>query len=139
MVAAGFGGLAVGLVLGLALGSGEDDPDPLQGVREARSSLQRSADVLDIVTVEYAEGIEDGRVASEPEYQGARRALDRSFELFSEGRPVLVYVNRGEAARIDDAFGALRSAVRDRAAEPDVEARARALARALDGAIAPGQ
>ena len=139
MVAAGVAGVAVGVVLGLALGGGDDDPDALQGVRDARSSLQRSADVLDIVTVEYAEGVEDGRVASEPEYAGSRRALDRSFELYSEGRPVLEYVDAGEATRIDHGFGGLRSDIGDRVDERRVEARARALARTLDEAIGPGQ
>jgi hypothetical protein len=139
MVAAGVAGVLAGLVIGLAIGGGDDETDPLKGVRDARGSLQQAAGVLDIVTVEYAEGIDDGRVVSDPEYAGALRALDRSLELFSEGRPVLEYVNRAEAARIDHAFAELASAARDRADERDVVAQARALARALDGAVAPGR
>ena len=139
MVAAGVAGVAVGVVLGLALGGGDDDSDPLQGVRDARSSLQRSANLLDIVAVEYAEGIEDGRVVSNPEHAGSRRAFDRSLELFSEARPVVEYVDAGQATRIDHGFAGLGSDLGDRVDERRVEARARALAGALEEAIGRGR
>jgi uncharacterized protein (DUF885 family) len=139
MVAAGVAGALVGLVIGLAIGGGDEDTDPLKGMRDARSSLQRAADVLDIVTVEYAQGVEDGRVASAPEYQGARDALARSRELYLDGRPVLQYVDAQAATRLDHAYQRLAGAATRRAPEQDIEAQARALARALDGALAPGR
>ena len=139
MLAAGIAGILIGTGLGLALGGGDDGRDPLTGVRDARSSLQRAAEVLDIVTVEYAEGVENGRVVSGPEYQGARRAIERSRELYADARPVLAYVDAEEATRIDHAYRELAGEAAARAPEQELESSARSLARTLSGAIAPAQ
>jgi hypothetical protein len=139
MVAAGIAGILIGIGIGLALGGGDDESDPLTGVRDARSSLQRAADVLDIVTIEYAEGVENGRVASAPEYQGARRAIERSRELYADARPVLAYVDAELAIRIDHAFQRLAQEASERVPEQVVESDARALARNLGNAIAPAR
>jgi hypothetical protein len=138
ILAAGIAGILIGVGVGLALGGGDDESDPLAGVRDARGSLQRSASVLDIVTVEYAEGVQDGRVVSAPEYQGARRAIARSRELYADARPVLVYVDAELATRIDDAFQRLAQEASARVPEEELAADARALARSLGNAIAPG-
>jgi hypothetical protein len=138
MLAAGIAGILIGVGVGLALGGGDDDSDPLAGVRDARSSLQQAAAVLDIVTVEYTEGVEDGRVASAPEYQGARRAIARSRELYADARPVLAYVDAELATRIDHAFQRLALEASARVPEEELASDARALARSLENAIAPG-
>jgi hypothetical protein len=138
MLAAGAAGLLIGLGIGLALGSGDDDSDPVQGLRDARSSFGRASDVLGIVTVEYAEGVENGRVVSEPEYRGARGAIARSRELYLEGRPVLAYADAPLATRIDHAYPRLAAKALARAPEREVESDARRLARTLDSAIDPG-
>jgi hypothetical protein len=139
MIAAGLAGIAIGIGVGLALAGGDDEGDPLTGLRDARNSLERSADVLDIVTVEYAEGIDDGRVVSEPEYQGARRAIQRSRELYADARPVLAYVDAELATRIDHAFQRLAQEASARVSEQELESDARALARTLGSAIAPAR
>jgi hypothetical protein len=139
MIAAGIAGIAIGIGVGLALAGGDDETDPVTGLRDARNSLERAAGVLDIVTVEYAEGIDDGRVVSEPEYQGARRAIQRSRELYADARPVLAYVDADLATRIDHAFQRLAQEASARVSEQELESDARALARTLGSAIAPAR
>jgi hypothetical protein len=138
LLAAGIAGILIGVGVGLVIAGGDDEGDPLTGVRDARNSLQRAAGVLDIVTVEYAEGVDDGRVVSEPEYEGARRAIARSGELYSDARPVLAYVNAERATRIDHAFRRLAQEASARVPEEALASDARALARSLENAIAPG-
>jgi hypothetical protein len=135
MLAAGIAGVVVGLVLGLALGGGGEDTDSLSGVGDARSSFRQAATVLDIVPVEYGEGVENGRVTSQPEYRGAVGAIARSRALYGEGRPVLAYVDAAQATALDHAFIRLSSAATERVPEGEVARQARRLARALGGAI----
>ena len=89
--------------------------------------------------VEYAEGVEDGRVVSAPEYQGARDALARSRELYGDARPVLAFVDAAEATRVDHGYQRLSAAVAARAPEEDVESQADALAERMSTAPAPGR
>ena len=138
MIAAGAAGVLVGVAIGLAAGGGDEDTDPVQGVREARSSLQRAADVLGIVTVEYAEGVEGGRVVSAPEYRGAVSAIARSRDLYGEARPVLSYFDAEYATRLDHAYQRLARGAATRASEDDLESEARQVAAALDRAIDGG-
>jgi hypothetical protein len=138
MLAAGIAALVVGLVLGLVLGGGDENTDPLKGLRDARSSFRQAATVLDIVPVEYGEGVENRRVVSEPEYQGAVGAISRSRELYAEGRPVLAYVDSQEATRIDRAYEGLSRAAAARAPENAVESAAERLAAMVEGAIEGG-
>jgi len=139
MLAAGVAGIVIGLGIGLAIGGGDEDSDPVQGVRDARSSLQRAAGVLDIVTVEYAEGVEDGRVVSEPEYRGAVSAIARSRELYGEARPVLAYFDAESATRLDHAYQRLAQGATARISEDGLRSEARQVAAALDRAIDPAE
>jgi hypothetical protein len=135
MLAAAIAGVLVGLGLGLAIGGGDDEADPVSGLRDARGSLQRAVDVLEIVTVEYAEGVEGGRVTSDPEYQASRRAITRSRDLYAEARPVLAYIDPDDATRIDRAYARLARQAADRAPEQEVERGAQDLSAALDRVI----
>ena len=130
IVAAAMAGIVAGLLLGLALG-GDDESDPLSGVRDARSSLVRAAGVLEIVDVEYGQGIEDGRVVSAPEYRGASDAVRRSREHYAEARPVLAFIESDATARVDRAYEQLESAIAERVAQSDVDSQARALQQML--------
>jgi hypothetical protein len=138
LVAIGVAGILIGIGVGVALGGGDDEPDPVQGLRDARSSLGRAADVLEIVAVEYAEGVEDGRVVSAAEYDGARRAVARSRSLYGDARPVVAYASAVTATRLDHAFPRLARKVAARAPEEEVAADARRLAATMERAIAPG-
>jgi hypothetical protein len=138
MVAAATAGIAVGLAIGLALG-GDDQQDPLQGVRDARASLRQASGVLEVVPVEYAEGVQDGRLASEPEYQGARRAIERSRDLYGEARPVVAYIDAERATDLDHAYERLARAVAARAPTQDVELQAGELESALEQALGGNQ
>ena len=138
MLAAGVAGILVGLAIGLAAGGGDEDTDPVQGLRDARSSLTRAASLLDIVTVEYPQGVQNGEVASAPEYQGAVRAIGRSRNLYGEARPVLAYVSTDLVARTDAAYRRLREAANARAPAERVTAEARRLAAVLEGALDGG-
>jgi hypothetical protein len=134
MVAAATAGIAVGLVIGLALG-GDDEQDPLQGVRDARASLRRASGVLEVVPVEYAEGVKNGRVASAPEYQGARRAIGRSRDLYREARPVVSYIDAERATDLDHSYERLARAVAARTPENDMKSQALQLEAALEQAL----
>ena len=138
MLAAGVAGILVGLAIGLAAGGGDEETDPLQGLRDARSALARAASLLDIVTIEYPQGVENGQVASGPEYQGAVRAIGRSRDLYGEARPVLAYESADLVARIDAAYRRLLQAANARAPEEPVTAQARRLAVVLEGALDGG-
>ena len=138
MVAVATTGIAVGLVIGLALG-GDEDEDPLKGVRDARASLRQASGVLEVVPVEYAEGVRNGRLASAPEYQGARRAIVRSRDHYGEARPVVAYIDPGIATDLDHAYERLARAVAARAPGKDVESQARGLGSALEQALGGDQ
>ena len=138
MVAAATAGIAVGLAIGLALG-GDDEQDSLQGVRDARASLRQASGVLEVVPVEYAEGVQDGRLASEPEYQGARRAIERSRDLYGEARAVVAYIDPDIATDLDHAYERLARAIGARAPGKAVESQARGLGSALEQALGGDQ
>ena len=135
MLAALVAGALIGAGIGLALAGGDEDTDPLQGLRDARTSLGRAAAVLDIVPVEYAEGVAAGRVVRAAEYRGALSAITRSRDLYREARPVLAYAAPRQAARLDADYERLAGAAAARAPEQALESRARRLAAALKGAL----
>ncbi len=81
-------GLLIGLGSGYLLG-GAGRTDPVAAAAELRRSLAAAAGPLDVVMIEYQQGVQGGRVVDEDGYAGARGALVRSRTRFDEARPAL--------------------------------------------------
>jgi hypothetical protein len=130
---AGLLGLAAGLLIGWGLL--RPDPHPGEVLGEVRAALASAAATLEVVEVEYAESVEDGRVEASPEYEGARDALASSRTRYGEARSGVAAISPATATAIDDAYDRLAGAVDARAPEEDVAASVRELREMLIGAL----
>jgi hypothetical protein len=131
VAAAALAGIAIGLILGLALAGGDDSADSEQALRDLRSKVTQAAGLLEIAPVEYGQGVRDGAVASAPEYRGARDAVNRSRALYADARPSLLLISGAAVRRIDPGYERLSRAMAAMAPASDV----RRLARELSGAL----
>jgi hypothetical protein len=125
IVAAGLVGIAVGLVIGLAV-SGGDDQDPVGAVRDADATAQRAASVLETVPIEYGQAVEGGQ-ASEEGLRGAEGAVERSRSIYLDVRPVISLVDPPTATEIDHAYPRLLDAIRERRPAAEVNRTTAAL------------
>lgn len=130
---AGLLGLGIGLLIGWGLL--RPAPDPAEVLGEVRAALASAAGTLEVVEIEYAESVEDGRVVSSPEYQGARDALVSSRARYEEARAGVAAVAPETASAIDDAYDRLRAAVEARAPAEDISTSVRELREMLTGAL----
>lgn len=111
-VAGAIVGVAVGLVIGLAV-SGGDDSDPVEAVRDARSTASRAAAILDVVPIEYGQAVQaDG--APDEGLRGAQGAVERSRSVYQEVRPVVSLIDSAAATAIDHRYARLLAAIRTR-------------------------
>jgi hypothetical protein len=124
-------GALAGLLLGLALGGG-DDTSPEEALRDTRSQLSQAAGVLEIVPIEYEEAVRGGEIVQgrEAEYRGARSAVQRSRDLYLEARPALLVVDAQAVRAIDGAYARLARAMAARA-PPETVTRQTARLRGL--------
>jgi hypothetical protein len=122
IAAAGAVGVVVGLLIGLALG-GDEQTDPEDAVRDTRAKMAQAAGLLEVAPVEYGQAVRNGEVVREPEYRGARDAVERSRELYLEARPALALAGPDAARTIDHAYARLASAMDARVATAQVERR----------------
>jgi hypothetical protein len=129
---AGLAGLLVGLLTGYALRSA---PDPATAIEETRTALLGAAATLEIVGVEYAESVEDGRIVARPEYDAALSALSSSRERYAEAAEVVAVVSPVSARAIEDGYGRLERMIRGLADEDDLRAAAESLGDTLAGAL----
>jgi hypothetical protein len=137
LTAVGFLALASGFALGWGLGAGRE-PDPAEALALLRSSVTTAAGTLEVVEVEYRESVQDGRIVSSPEYQGARDALGRSHERYLEVREALRALDPGLVGRADALFSRLERLLRDRAPVEEVSEATQELADLLRGAVGGG-
>ena len=126
VIAAAVGGLVIGLLLGLALGGG-DETDPEQAAGDTRSKLTQAAGLLEVAPVEYGQGVRNGEVVREAEYRGAQDAVKRSADLYGEARPVVETLAGTRDLAITQAYVRLERAMAARAAAADVTSQARRL------------
>ena len=123
-------GLLVGLVAGLILGG--DDPDPVDAVREIRVTLTEASSLLEIVEIEYAEALEDGSGAGDPEYEGALDAFARSRSHWRRARPAIDLLASDDAATIDARYEDLETAMEAEALPEEVNELTAELSDMLD-------
>lgn len=128
---AGVAGLLVGLAAGYLLGGGGRS-DPLAAAGELRRSLAAAGEPLDVVMIEYGQGVQDGRVVDEDGYAGARGAVVRSRSRFDDARPALEALAPHRAEAIARAYGDLGQLIDDRAGPVEVAAAVEDLRRLLE-------
>ncbi|MCC6222611.1 MAG: FTR1 family iron permease [Thermoleophilia bacterium] len=100
------------------------------GVGEARSALAEYQPVeltgeevaeranllylfLDLVRVEYRDGVRDGEIVIPIEYQEAMTFRAQAHGIFEELRPILAAADSGAAARLEELLGELESVLAD--------------------------
>jgi hypothetical protein len=132
-VAVGVGGVLVGLITGLALGS--SDPDPEEAGREIKAALVSAAGSLEVAAIEYEESVADGEVTRETEYEGALGALDSSRARYDDVRPVLVSLFPSQVEPIDDLYGEIEQLMRSRSDPTEVNAAIQELESILKGEV----
>jgi hypothetical protein len=132
-VAVGVGGVLVGLITGLALGS--SDPDPEEAGREIKAALVSAAGSLEVAAIEYEESVADGEVTRETEYEGALGALDSSRARYDDVRPVLVSLFPSQVEPIDDLYGEIEQLMRSRSDPTHVNAALQELESILKGEV----
>jgi hypothetical protein len=124
VTAAAAGGVLAGLLIGLALGGGDEEADPERAIRETRSKASQAAGLLEVAPVEYSESVSGGRVTRAPEYRGARDAVARSRALYLEARPVVVLTDPAAANVVDASYARLARAMAQPAPAAAVTAQA---------------
>lgn len=128
---------AAGLLVGLVVGWGllRPDPDPVEAIEEVQRALVQAAGTLEVVEIEYEESVEDGRVVTSAEYEGARSALASSRERYLAVRDAVAAISPDGASRIDDAYGELEGLVAGLAPVEEVSALVEELREMLTGAL----
>ena len=121
----------LGLTVGLILAS--DDPDPTTAAHDIRSTLFAAAGSLEVAAIEYEESISSGAVVREAEYEGALAALASSRDRFGEVRPALVTLFRDRVEPIEDLYGEIEQAMRDRVDPAEITADIETLISLLEG------
>jgi hypothetical protein len=111
--ALGIGGLLLGLVIGLALGGSEIDPQ--EASREIKTRLVSAAGSLDVAEVEYEESVEDGEVVKQTEYEGALSALDSSRARYREVRSAIASLFPSQVEPIDALYAQIDALMRSQA------------------------
>jgi hypothetical protein len=132
-VAFGIGGVLIGLVIGLALG--RSDPDPEEAGTEIKAALVSAASTLEVTAIEYEESVSDGEVTKEAEYEGALSALESSRARYDEVRPVLVSLFPSQVEPIDDLYGEIERLMRSRTDPAQVNAALQELESILKGEV----
>ena len=109
--------LLLGLVVGAAIVGllvRDGDPSPEERNAAVRTALIEASGLLEIVEIEYAEAVENGRVVAETELEGAEDALSRSGARYRSVRTELVALNLDVVAEIDAGYAAMEAAVGER-------------------------
>jgi hypothetical protein len=128
------GGLA-GFMIGDAGGDGER-PSIRAALAAVRSDLRPARSGLELVSIEYREGVRDGRVVARTEYEAARAAVRRAREAVSAQRDELAALDPRAAGDLQRALSQLDARVSARAPPAAVDEIARR-ARSMLEAIVP--
>jgi hypothetical protein len=121
------------VIIGVALATVfANEPDARDLVEEMRASLAGAGGVLEVVEVEYEESVEDGEVVAEPEYRGARAALDRSRERYDEGAETLAAFSPAAAREIEESYERIDDLMADVESPEAIAAEIRSLTELLE-------
>jgi hypothetical protein len=117
--------LLVGLGIGLLVGGGGEQPSLRTAVDGVRSDMRPALESLDVLPIEYAQGVRGGRVVARTEYEGARGHLARARAAFDGARGDLALLAPAETAALRRELDDLGRLVRAHAPPGRVEAAAR--------------
>src|SRR5687767_9345734 len=99
LLVVGAGLLIGGLIVWAVLPEGE--PSPAERAAQVRSELIAAEGALEIVAIEYAESVRNGKIVAQAEYDGAKAALARSRARYESVRADLL---PDDAAEIESAY-----------------------------------
>ena len=127
--------LVVGLLAGLALGSGE--ADPAEAALDLKAELVAAAGALEVAGIEYQESVSGGEVTRQEEYEGALSAVASARERYAAVRPALASLVPSLATEIDQGFDDCEQLMEDAADPSQVTAELGELEGLLKGDV-PG-
>ena len=129
------GGLLVGLVIGFAIGKGaSEEPSLEDAVAQVQEDIRPAVGALELVTIEYREGVKDGRVVARSEYDASLAHVGRAQEALKEVAGELEVLGPEDAAVARRSLEELRTLVERRAAGAQVDAAAERARAALQAA-----
>lgn len=132
IAAAALVGLLLGAALGLAVGGGGGS-DPAAALAEIRAGMTSASDLLEVAGIEYSEAVVDGDVVNEAELSGARGAVERSRERYTEVADAFALIDAAAADHIDAGYTEILALI-DATADPtEVTAALEDLAGLLEG------
>ena len=76
---------------------------------------------LELLSIEYGEAVENGRVVKESEYEGAREVMDRIMDLFGQMKPYAMLVDPEPVESIERDLERLESMVHEKSPPGDVD------------------
>jgi hypothetical protein len=124
--------LVVGLSAGFALGRATVPEPTISGALEDVSvDLSRARDALELLAIEYRQGVSEGRVTASTEYAAARTDLQTSRDSYANARDDVAVLAPGETKRVDRLLRELAALVELKAPPAAVAAKARETERAL--------
>lgn len=137
LIAAVAAALLLGGVIGFLLGKGSaEEPSLSEQVNELSQDAQPLRSALDLVPIEYRQGVRAGRVVSETEYQAAVATVARADASYDEISTDLSALDARATRRLARSIAQLARLVEATAPPEAVAARSGAAARQL--AIALG-
>ena len=132
--------LLVGGGIGYAVGaasSGDDDVSVSEAVAQLRRDLQPAANGLEIVTTEYPQGVKDGRVVAQAEYEGAKADVARAREAVADHADDLQALAPERAAALQRTLADLAGALEAKADEAEIDRFARQATDQLEAILSP--
>jgi hypothetical protein len=128
--------LLVGAIAGFAIGrSTADEPALTELIAEARAEVRPALNALELVTIEYPESIEGGRVVAETEYDAALAAAQTAIDTLRASSD-LEALTPSDYQDAQSATDRVASLIEDRAAPATVEKAARRASAAVES-LAP--
>jgi hypothetical protein len=115
---AGLAGVAIGVLAGLAIGSGEDPVDVLE---ELSARMRSAAGTLEVVGIEYEEAVDGGDIVAQTEYEGALAAIDRSRAQFQEVAEPLGVLSPSFVEQVTDGYEDLERLAREPVPSEELE------------------
>jgi hypothetical protein len=133
--------LVVGGGIGFAIGAasgGDDEVSVSEAVAQLRRDLQPVANGLELVTTEYPQGVKDGRVVAQTEYEAAKADVARARDTVADHAEDLQALAPERAAALQRTLADLAGALDTRADEASVDRLVRQATEQLEAIVTLG-
>jgi hypothetical protein len=125
----------IGGLAGYLIGHGGDDEPSLQdAVASVGDQVQPALRELEVIPIEYPQGIKDGAVAEPTEFQATLDHLTRAQGALDDAAPDLKLLSPADEAAARGAMEKLAGAINAHAAPQEVDADAQAATAAISKA-----